>query len=179
MTEQPNVIEESTETPATPPTESAPPADTTEPAPTPIIPSTQPASPGEQSRTSPFFWGTGRRKTSVARVRIRMGEGKFVINDREMEAFFPVERDRVAVRKPLLVTESGKSFDVFVNVKGGGVTGQTGAVLLGLARALVAANRDHVPKLRENNLLTRDPREVERKKYGRSGARKRYQFSKR
>ncbi len=130
-------------------------------------------------KTNPYYWGTGRRKTSVARVRIRPGEGKFVVNDRDVDNFFSVEKDRAAVRTPLKVTETGKALDVFVNVKGGGISGQAGAVILGLSRALVAANVDYEPLLRGQQLLTRDARKVERKKYGRSGARRRFQFSKR
>lgn len=129
--------------------------------------------------TNPYVWGTGRRKTAVARVRIKAGTGKFLINEREVEKHFNVERDRGDVRKPLLVTDTAKSYDVFVNVSGGGITGQAGAVMLGLARALVRINADYLPKLREAELLTRDPRKVERKKYGRAGARRRFQFSKR
>jgi small subunit ribosomal protein S9 len=112
-------------------------------------------------------------------VRIRLGEGKFLINEREVADFFRLERDRMAVRKPLEVTDSIKSYDVFVRVEGGGTTGQAGAVVLGLARALAESNPDFEAKLREHRLLTRDPRKVERKKYGRAGARRRFQFSKR
>lgn len=128
---------------------------------------------------NPYIWGTGRRKTAVARVRIKPGAGQFKVNDCDVDKFFRVERDRQSVRVPLAVTEAAKSFDVFVNVKGGGTSGQAGAVVLGLARALAKANPSFEPKLREHNLLTRDAREVERKKYGRAGARRRFQFSKR
>jgi len=128
---------------------------------------------------NPYIWGTGRRKTSVARVRIRPGTGKFLVNDREVPEYFTVDRDRASVLQPLQVTEAAKSYDVFARVHGGGITGQAGAIVLGLARALAETNPDYEPKLREHKLLTRDPREVERKKYGRSGARKRFQFSKR
>lgn len=126
-----------------------------------------------------FTWGTGRRKTSVARVRIRAGSGKFLVNKREVDDFFRVERDRLSVRNPLAVTEAAKSYDVYVNVNGGGTTGQAGAIVLGLARALAKADSSLEPKLREFNMLTRDARKVERKKYGRAGARRRFQFSKR
>jgi small subunit ribosomal protein S9 len=129
--------------------------------------------------TNPYLWGTGRRKTAVARVRIKPGSGKFMVNEREVDQFFVTPRDRGDVRKPLAVTDNLKSFDVFVNVQGGGPTGQAGAVVLGLARALVKANPENLPKLRDANLLTRDSREVERKKYGQAGARRRFQFSKR
>lgn len=126
-----------------------------------------------------FTNGTGRRKSAVARVRICPGDGKFIINKREVDQFFCIDKDRQAVRTPLNVTETTKLMDVFVNVGGGGITGQAGAVVLGLARALSKANADYEPKLREHNLLRRDPRKVERKKYGQPGARKRFQFSKR
>ncbi len=128
---------------------------------------------------NPYIWGTGRRKASVARVRIRAGEGEFIINKRKVDDYFVQDKDRQAVRQPLDVTETSKTMDVFVNVGGGGTTGQAGAVLLGVARALVKANPEYLPKLKEHNLLTRDPRRVERKKYGQPGARRRFQFSKR
>ena len=127
----------------------------------------------------PFVWGTGRRKAAVARVRIRPGDGAFTVNKRKVNEFFCLDRDRAVVRQPLEVTDSVKSFDVFVNVGGGGMTGQAGAVVLGLARALAKSDADFEPKLREHNLLSRDPRRVERKKYGQRGARRRFQFSKR
>ena len=128
---------------------------------------------------NPYIWGTGRRKTAIARVRIKPGTGKFMVNDREVTKFFCVERDRESVQNPLRVTESAKSVDVFVNVRGGGITGQAGAVSLGLSRALAEYNPDFESKLRAENLMTRDARKVERKKYGRAGARRRFQFSKR
>lgn len=128
---------------------------------------------------NPYHWGTGRRKTAVARVRIKPGSGLFKVNDRKMDEFFKVGEHQAAVRTPLNVTETTKSMDVFANVHGGGVHGQADAVVLGLARALVKANADYEAKLRESNLLTRDSRKVERKKYGQSGARKRFQYSKR
>ena len=128
---------------------------------------------------NPYHWGTGRRKTAVARVRIKPGSGLFKVNNRDVDEFFKVGENRAAVRTPLNVTETGKSMDVFVNVCGGGIHGQADAVVLGLARALVKANAEYEPKLRESNLLTRDARKVERKKYGQSGARKRFQYSKR
>lgn len=128
---------------------------------------------------NPYVWGTGRRKAAVARVRIRPGEGKFIINKREVDEYFKLDKDRQSVHNPLQVTETTKSIDVFVNVGGGGISGQAGAVVLGLARALAKSNPDHEPKLREKNLLSRDPRRVERKKYGQRGARRRFQFSKR
>jgi small subunit ribosomal protein S9 len=115
----------------------------------------------------------------VARVRIRPGSGEVRINDRELSDFFKVEEHRGTVRQPLNVTETAKTVDVFVNVCGGGITGQAGAVALGIARALVKASAQLEPKLRAANLLTRDSRKVERKKYGQAGARRRFQYSKR
>jgi small subunit ribosomal protein S9 len=142
-------------------------------------PATTPAPVAKKSPKNPYIWGTGRRKTAVARVRIKAGTGKFIVNEKEVGKFFCVERDRESVNTPLRLTETGKSLDVFVNVRGGGITGQAGAVSLGLSRALVEYNPEFEAKLRAENLLTRDARKVERKKYGRSGARRRFQFSKR
>ena len=129
--------------------------------------------------SNPYHWGTGRRKTAVARVRIKPGSGLFKVNDRDVDEFFKVGENQAAVRTPLNVTETTKTMDVFVNVRGGGIHGQADAVVLGLARALVKANADYEAKLRAGDLLTRDSRKVERKKYGQSGARKRFQYSKR
>jgi small subunit ribosomal protein S9 len=126
-----------------------------------------------------FWWGTGRRKSSVARVRIKPGEGKLIVNKRELKDYFTREQDRRSVTAALRAVDAEKSFDVFINVKGGGTTGQAGAALLGIARALKLYSPDFLQPLREGGHLTRDPRMVERKKPGQSGARKRYQFSKR
>jgi len=126
-----------------------------------------------------FYWGTGRRKTAVARVRIRPGSGKFLINDREVDNYFTEERDRKDVRAPLVATGTLGKFDVMVNVKGGGLSGQAGAIVLGVARALREADETLEHILREGGYLTRDSRMVERKKYGQAGARRRFQFSKR
>lgn len=126
-----------------------------------------------------YFWGTGRRKASVARVRLRAGDGKIEINKRPLEKFFTEEKDRVDVVAPLKATSTLGKVDVFANVKGGGVTGQAGAIMLGVARALKAANKDYDDVLREGGYLTRDSRMVERKKYGQRGARRGFQFSKR
>jgi small subunit ribosomal protein S9 len=126
-----------------------------------------------------FFWGTGRRKTAVARVRIKAGTGKFEINERPMEKYFTEDRDRQDVVGPLKATETIGKVDVFVNVKGGGPSGQAGAILLGVARALKLANTEYDDALRAGGFLTRDSRMVERKKYGRAGARRSFQFSKR
>lgn len=128
---------------------------------------------------SGFYWGTGRRKTAVARVRMRPGDGKFLVNKREVNAYFSEERDRNDVVAPLKATGTLGKFDIYANVKGGGPTGQAGAVLLGVARALRNVDPTLEHALREGGFLTRDSRMVERKKYGQSGARRRFQFSKR
>jgi len=121
----------------------------------------------------------GRRKTSVARVFLRNGSGKVTINRREFENFFPVDVHRNSVLQPFKVTDTMGKFDVFVNVKGGGITGQAEAIRLGIARALVDINEEYRAVLKSEGLLRRDPRMVERKKYGQPKARKRFQFSKR
>ena len=127
----------------------------------------------------PFVWGTGRRKTAVARVRIREGTGRFLVNDLDVDQYFLVENQRKDVRAPLGATEMAGRVDVFVNVKGSGKSSQSGAVLLGLARALKEFRTDLEPALRQGEFLTRDARKVERKKYGHKKARKSFQFSKR
>lgn len=127
----------------------------------------------------PYTWGLGRRKAAVARVRIRPGEGKFLINGRELDNYFHLEEDRRAATAPLVTAEATNNWDIFVNLRGGGTTGQSGAVKLGLARAMVKAAPELEGTLRDNGLLTRDSRRVERKKYGRRGARRSFQFSKR
>ena len=126
-----------------------------------------------------YVWGTGRRKKAVARVRIRPGTGRFVVNKREADAYFNHQRDRDVIIAPLRAAKMVRGWDVWVNVKGGGYTGQAGAVVLGLARALAKAMPEMEAALREHGLLTRDARMVERKKPGQPGARKRFQFSKR
>jgi small subunit ribosomal protein S9 len=128
---------------------------------------------------NPYIWGTGRRKTSTARVRIKPGTGKFLINGREFDQFFVTDDTRRAAQQPMVVTETRNNYDIWVNVRGGGPTGQAGAVSLGVARALRAENENFDKLLRDNGLLTRDSREVERKKYGRHKARRSTQFSKR
>jgi small subunit ribosomal protein S9 len=128
---------------------------------------------------SEYWWGTGRRKTSTARVRIRPGTGDFQINDRDLEDYFPREVHQRSAAKPLHTTESKGQYDVYVNVNGGGLTGQADAVKLGLARALLKADSSFEDTLKEQNLLTRDPRMVERKKFGRHKARRGHQTSKR
>jgi len=131
------------------------------------------------AEAQPFVWGTGRRKTAVARVRIREGTGKFLVNKLEVDDYFLVENQRLDVRAPLVATDMAGRIDVFVNVGGSGKSSQAGAVLLGLARALKDHRADLEPALREGEFLTRDPRMVERKKYGHKKARKSFQFSKR
>jgi len=124
-------------------------------------------------------YGTGRRKTSTARVFLRPGSGAIVVNERPIEASFPAESLRLVIRQPLVITETIDRFDVLASTAGGGVSGQAGALRLGIARALVSFNEDLRLPLRKAGLLTRDPRAKERKKYGMAGARKRFQFSKR
>jgi small subunit ribosomal protein S9 len=124
-------------------------------------------------------YGTGRRKTSTARVFLRPGSGKITVNDRSLESHFPNESQRLVIRQPLVITENADKFDVLATTMGGGVTGQAGALRLGIARALVEYNAELRSSLRKAGLLTRDPRAKERKKYGMAGARKRFQFSKR
>ena len=121
----------------------------------------------------------GRRKTSVARVILRNGNGKVTVNKREFEKAFPQLTNRDDILAPLKLTETDDKYDVFVNVKGGGTTGQAQSIRLGIARALIDMNPDFRPKLKIEGYLTRDPRMVERKKYGQPKARKRFQFSKR
>jgi len=148
------------------------------------------------SATKKFHLGTGRRKTAVARVRVTEGSGKIVVNNRPVEQFFTEDKDRGAVVGPLALLDMRNRLDVFINVRGGGITGQAGAASQGVARALKAmfgeaetpapAGADGQPaeggiakKLRDSGYLTRDSRMKERKKYGRKGARRSFQFSKR
>ena len=125
------------------------------------------------------YYGTGRRKTSSARVFLRPGGGKLTVNDRPFDDYFQSDMLKMIIRQPLVMTETGEKFDIFVRVSGGGFTGQAGALRHGIARALVEYNPELRPKLKAAGFMTRDPREVERKKYGQPGARKRFQFSKR
>lgn len=125
------------------------------------------------------YYGTGRRKTSTARVYIRPGSGTIQVNDRPFDHYFPNETLKMIIRQPLAITETADKFDLFVRVEGGGVTGQAGALRHGIARALILFSPELRPRLKDAGFLTRDSREVERKKYGRPGARKRFQFSKR
>ena len=128
---------------------------------------------------NPYIWGTGRRKTSTARVRVKAGTGKFVVNGKEVDVFFCTSDTRHQAIRPLLVTETRKNYDVWCNVAGGGITGQAGAVSLGLARAIREENENFDRLLRDSGLLTRDSREVERKKVGLRKARRATQYSKR
>ena len=126
-----------------------------------------------------FIWGTGRRKSSVARVRVAPGTGKIQVNGRELNDYFTNERDRKAIFGPLEVSNTGGKMDVLVNASGGGPTGQAGAIIMGLGRALVRYDQTLEKSLRDAGFLTRDSRMKERKKYGQRGARRRFQFSKR
>jgi small subunit ribosomal protein S9 len=163
--------------------------------PTPLIPTTHPAATqaGTPEAAAPqtaqgkvvvvggktYFWGTGRRKSSVARVRVTAGEGRFQVNSRPIDDFFKEVKDRNAVHSPLLAANVGPGIDVLVNVSGGGMTGQAGAIVQGLARALSIYDASLRAPINTAGLLTRDSRMKERKKYGQRGARRRFQFSKR
>jgi len=125
------------------------------------------------------YYGTGRRKTAVARVYLRPGTGAIKVNRREFEAYFPNRVLKMVIRQPLAITETADKFDIMVNVAGGGMAGQAGAIRHGLSRALIEFNPELRPKLKSAGFLTRDAREVERKKYGQPKARRRFQFSKR
>ena len=125
------------------------------------------------------YYGTGRRKSSVARVFLRPGSGSFQVNGRPFERYFATDAQRVEVKQPLVTTETTATFDVVANVSGGGVNGQAGALRMGIARALLEFNTELRKKLKAEGFLSRDARAKERKKYGQKGARKRFQFSKR
>jgi small subunit ribosomal protein S9 len=125
------------------------------------------------------YYGTGRRKSSVARVFLRPGSGKFQVNDREMDKYFLTDAQRVVVKQPLVTSETVSTFDIHANVSGGGINGQAGALRMGIARALLEFNAELRKKLKVEGFLSRDARAKERKKYGQKGARKRFQFSKR
>lgn len=129
--------------------------------------------------TNPYFYGTGRRKESVARVRVYAGTGKITINDREIDDYFGLETLKLIVRQPLALTNTIENFDIICRVNGGGVTGQAGAIRHGLSRALLQYDETLRPALKKAGFLTRDPRMKERKKYGLKGARRAPQFSKR
>jgi small subunit ribosomal protein S9 len=182
--------EETTPKAAVPP---AAPAPVEQPAPAAAAPAApeapkaeKPAPVEEVSLTAPplpegakFIFGTGRRKEAVARVRIRPGTGSFLVNKKPLDKYFVEQRDLAAALSPLRTAKMVKSYDIWVNVDGGGRTGQSCAVRLGLARALIRAVPDAEAALRDLGLLTRDARMKERKKYGQKGARKRFQYSKR
>ena len=125
------------------------------------------------------YYGTGRRKTSTARVFLRPGSGVLTINRKPLEEAFPTEALRTQIKRPLALTETGDKFDVLATIAGGGIAGQAGALRLGIARALVEYNLELRPQLKKEGFLTRDARIKERKKYGQKGARRRFQFSKR
>jgi small subunit ribosomal protein S9 len=125
------------------------------------------------------YYGTGRRKTSTARVYLRPGSGNFTVNKRAFENYFPNEALRMIIHQPFRITDTANKFDILVNVEGGGTAGQAGAVRHGITRALLEYNADLRPVLKKAGLVTRDPRKKERKKYGQKGARARFQFSKR
>ncbi|HEX8845201.1 MAG TPA: 30S ribosomal protein S9 [Pyrinomonadaceae bacterium] len=125
------------------------------------------------------YYGTGRRKSSTARVYLRPGAGEVKINKKAFEQYFPNETLRMIIRQPLQLTETANKFDILINVMGGGPAGQAGAIRHGITRALIEFNADLRPALKHAGLITRDPRAKERKKYGQKGARKRFQFSKR
>ena len=127
----------------------------------------------------PYFYGTGRRKSSVARVRVYNGTGKITINDRDIDDYFGLETLKLIVRQPLALTGTADKFDIVCRVNGGGVTGQAGAIRHGVARALLLYNAELRAELKKAGFLTRDPRMKERKKYGLKGARRAPQFSKR
>ncbi|HVF50354.1 MAG TPA: 30S ribosomal protein S9 [Pyrinomonadaceae bacterium] len=125
------------------------------------------------------YYGTGRRKTSTARVYLRPGTGEVRVNRKTFEQYFPNQALRMIIHQPLQLTETANKFDIVVNVAGGGPAGQAGAIRHGITRALMEFNADLRPTLKHAGLVTRDPRIKERKKYGQKGARKRFQFSKR
>ena len=132
-----------------------------------------------EDKTGGYFWATGRRKESTARVRLRPGHGEFLINGRKLDDYFKNEAERASATSALRFTKLATAFDVFVNASGGGTTGQAEAIRMGIARGLLLYDRNLEKGLRGEGYLTRDDRMVERKKYGRAGARRRFQFSKR
>jgi small subunit ribosomal protein S9 len=133
----------------------------------------------DMHQRSNVFWGTGKRKTSVARVRIRPGQGEFVVNERPADEYFGRESSRMIIRQPFEVTSTAGQYNIDVNVFGGGVSAQAVAIRHGVTRALLQIDPEHRPALKKAGFITRDSREVERKKYGRHKARKRPQYSKR
>jgi small subunit ribosomal protein S9 len=179
MTEQDQTPETTETTPTEPQAEApAPPAPPAEPTP-PAAPAAAPVATPSRPTAGGWWLGTGRRKASVARVRVKPGNGSFIVNKKPFDTYFCAERDRNDLVNVLEKTRTHGTVDVHVNVHGGGYTGQAGAIVLGLARALRRYDNSLEPILRDQHFLTRDPRKVERKKYGQPGARKRFQFSKR
>ena len=146
---------------------------------TPAVATIEAPAPAAPTGPRKFTWGVGRRKSAVARVRIAAGTGKIEINGRPLNDYLTAERDRKALFGPLEVTSTGGKLDVFVNAKGGGSTGQAGAIVMGLGRALLKYDSTLEPALRNGGFMTRDSRMKERKKYGQRGGRRRFQFSKR
>jgi small subunit ribosomal protein S9 len=140
---------------------------------------TETATPEASTEKKSYVWGTGRRKSAIARVRIAPGSGKIEINGRELNDYLTNERDRKGIFGPLEVTNTGGKLDIFISALGGGSTGQAGAMVLGIARALTRYDANLEASLRTNGFLTRDSRMKERKKYGQRGARRKFQFSKR
>ncbi len=132
-----------------------------------------------EKSTTVQYYGTGRRKDSVARVYLRPGEGNIVVNKRPLEEYFGRDTLKMILRQPLEITDSLKKYDIIVNVHGGGLSGQAGAIRHGISRALLLAMEDSRGALKKEGMLTRDSRKVERKKYGQPGSRKKYQYSKR
>lgn len=131
------------------------------------------------ANSTPVFYGTGRRKSATARVYLRPGNGRFVVNKRDLDEYFRRETDKMILKQPLQLVDHVESFDIYVNVRGGGTTGQAGAIKHGISRALLHFSNDLRPELKSAGFLTRDSRIKERKKYGQKGARARFQFSKR
>ena len=125
------------------------------------------------------YYGTGKRKRAVARVYLRPGNGEVTVNDVAFDTYFPNEMLKMIIKQPLALTETADKFDIYVRVSGGGISGQSGAIRHGLARALLDYNKELRPRLKTASMLTRDSRIKERKKYGQRGARRRFQFSKR
>ena len=132
-----------------------------------------------KAKEDPWIRATGRRKSAISRVRMKPGTGKILVNKRELPEYFVTVREQRRVMAPLVAVGVDKNFDVLANVHGGGPAGQSGAVAMGIARAIVRSNPEHAHALREGRFLTRDSRKKERKKYGRRGARRSFQFSKR
>lgn len=152
---------------------------TTQAADPPAASAAEAPAPPAEAAPKQYIWGTGRRKKSVARVRIRSGSGKFLVNKRQLEEYFKSPRDQATARSPLELAKLTGQYDIWVNISGGGSTGQADAIMLGLARALAKVLPDVDAALRGHGLLTRDARAKERKKYGRHGARRGLQWAKR